>query len=142
MNVNLVTLRFETLLVQNCMFHISCIITFLFIIVPVLELRVHHLYLFSNQAFNFVFENVAFTRITMCTEQEISFRIIATSSRYLLRKMWIEVLWILHFVVYFSSEAMLKGLSKYSPTEKQIDAEIQMAMKYAPVWRRTVEKTF
>ena len=96
-------------LVQNCMFHISCIITFLFIIVPVLELRVHHLYLFPNQAFNFVFESVAFTRITMCTEQEISFRIIATSSRYLLRKMWIEVLWILHFVVYFSSEAMLKA---------------------------------
>ena len=107
LNVNLVTLRFETLF--GTKLHVSYFLYrhFTFIIVPVLELRVHHLHLFSNQTFNFVFESVAFTRIAMCTEQQISFRIIATSSRYLLRKMWIEVLWVLHFVVYFSSEAIL-----------------------------------
>ena len=69
------------------MFHISCIVSLFFVIVPVLESRVHSFYWFSYEAFNFAFESVAFTRITMSTGQKLSFRIIATSPRYLLRKM-------------------------------------------------------
>ena len=56
--------------------------------------------------------------------------------------MWIQILRILHFVVYFSSEAILQGLLNNNPTEKQIDAEIQVTMKCAPARNPTEEKVF
>ena len=33
---------------------------------------------------------------------------------------------------YFSLEAVLKGMAKNNPTEKQTDAEIQATLKHAP----------
>ena len=85
--------------------------------------------LFSYQPFNFFSEGVALPRITTCKEQELSFRIIATFPRYIMRKVWIRVLWILHFVIYFSLEEVLQGLLKNNTTKKQIDADIQLTMK-------------
>ena len=121
------------------MFHISCIVSLLFIIVPTIESRAHSLYLFSYQNFDFVFESVAFLRITICTEQELSYRIVASSPRYLLWNMWMQLLWISHFVLYFFSEEALQGLWKNNPTEKQIHTKIQVTMKCAPARRRTEE---
>ena len=90
----LINLCFENLFWYKIdMFHNSCIISLLFIIVPVLE---------SSPFFVLV-----------------SFRIIATSPKYVLWKMWIRVLWIIHFGVYFSSEAVLQSLSKNDPTESK-----------------------
>ena len=105
--------------------------------------RVHCSCLLLYQTFNFFFpESAAFTRIATCAKQERSFRIVAASSRYVMRKVWIRVLWILHFVVYLSSEEVLQGLSKNNPTKKQIDAEIQVTLKNAPPRKRTEEKMF
>ena len=33
---------------------------------------------------------------------------------------------------YFSLEGVLRGVAKSNPTEKQIDAEIQVTLKHAP----------
>ena len=33
---------------------------------------------------------------------------------------------------YFSLEAVLQGMAKNNPTEKQIDAEIQVTLKHGP----------
>ena len=53
----------------------------------------------------------------VCTGQDISFRITATSLRHLLWKMLIQVLLMLHFGVYFSLEGVLQNNSKNNPTE-------------------------
>ena len=62
------------------MFNISCVISLLLTIVPVPESTVRAFF----QIKLFFSENVAFTPITTCTEQEqeLSFRIIATSPRH------------------------------------------------------------
>ena len=36
------------------------------------------------------------------------------------------------FCYYFSLEAVLQGVTKNNPIEKQIDAEIQATLKHAP----------
>ena len=72
------------------MFNISCVMSLLFMIVPVREPTVcacFHIKLFLWKCFSeFFSESVAFARITTCTEQELSFRIIVTYSRYVMRK--------------------------------------------------------
>ena len=75
--------------------------------------------------------------------QELHFIIIANSSRYLLQKTWIWVLWILRFIfAYFSSESVLQGMFKNNTTEKQIDAKIQVTLKHVPARNITVEKVW
>ena len=69
-------------------------------------------------------ESTAFTLITTCTEHKLFFRITASFPRYLLQKVSIRVLWLLHFVIYFYSEVVLQDLSKNNPAEKQIHADI------------------
>ena len=41
---------------------------------------------------------------------------------------------------HFSLEAVLQGMAENIPTEKQIDAKIQMALKHEPAWKLTEEK--
>ena len=41
---------------------------------------------------------------------------------------------------HFSLEAVLHGMAKNSPNEKQIDVESQATLKHAPVWKLTEEK--
>ena len=41
---------------------------------------------------------------------------------------------------YFSLEAVLQGVAKNKPTEKQIDAEIQVTLKHAPAMKLTEGK--
>ena len=36
---------------------------------------------------------------------------------------------------YFSLEAVLQGMVKNNPTEKQNDAEMQATLKYGPAWK-------
>ena len=76
------------------------------------------------------------------TEQELSFLIIATSPRYVMQKVWIQVLWILQYVGYFSSEEILQCLSKNNPIKKQIDAKIQVTLKNAPAGKREEKMLF
>lgn len=97
-------------------------------------------YIFSYKTFANFFESVAFTRIATCLEQEIYFRIIATSPRYLLRKVWISVLWILHFVVLYFFQKRFEGMSRNNPTKKQIGAEIQAKLNHAPAQKPAEEK--
>ena len=40
---------------------------------------------------------------------------------------------------YFCLEALLQGMAKNNPTEKQINAEIQAAMKHGPARKLTEE---
>ena len=40
---------------------------------------------------------------------------------------------------YFSLEAVLQGVPKNNPTEKQIDVEIQATLKHGPAWKFTEE---
>ena len=44
------------------------------------------------------------------------------------------------FCYYFSLEAVLQGMAKNNPTEKQTDAEIQATLKHAPVRKLTEGK--
>ena len=39
---------------------------------------------------------------------------------------------------YFSLEAVLQGMAKNNPTEKQIDAEMQATLKHGPAWKLKV----
>ena len=111
----LVNLCFETYVWYKIdMFHISFIISLLFIIVLVPESI-----LCTCFRMKFFFWKFTITCIAMGIEQELSFRIIANSLRYLLWKTWIRVLWILHLVVYFSSEAVLQDLPINNPTENK-----------------------
>ena len=121
------------------MFDISCDISFLFMIVPVPESTVHASFHIKLSIFFFP-ASVAFTRIRKCREQQLSFKIIVTFSRYVMRKVWIRVLWIFHFVVYFSSEEILEDLPKNNPTKKQIDDKIQKTLKNVPAGKLTEEK--
>ena len=123
----------KCIFVQNEMFHISCVISLLFMKVLVLQSRVHHcsyLFLYQNFIYLFIYlfiyfdESTAFTLITTCTEHKLFFRITASFPRYLLQKVSIRVLWLLHFVIYFYSEVVLQDLSKNNPAEKQIHADI------------------
>lgn len=83
--------------------------------------------------FQFFFESVAFKLNTTCTEQELYFRIGANSARHLLRKIRILLFRVLCFVVvYFSSEALLQGMSKNNPTKNQINVKIQVPLKHSP----------
>ena len=41
---------------------------------------------------------------------------------------------------YFSLKAVLQGMAKNNPTEKQIDAEFQATSKHVPAWKLTEEK--
>ena len=117
----LVNLCFETCFWSKIdMFHISCIICLLFVIVPGLESCPFFVLVFiSNFYFLFFFESVTFTRITRRAEQELPFKVIAPAPTYLLWKMWIQVLRILDFGVYFSPEAVSQSLSKNNPTENK-----------------------
>ena len=60
-----------------------------------------------TQKYSIIYNTVLYyTRITMSTKQELYFRIIATSLRCLLQKVWMRFLEILRFFdVYFSSRA-------------------------------------
>ena len=42
---------------------------------------------------------------------------------------------------YFCSEEVLQGMAKNNPTEKQLDAEYQAALKHVPARKFTEEKT-
>ena len=59
-----------------------------------------------------------------------------------MQKVWIQVLWILQYVGYFSSEEILQGLSKNNPIKKQIDAKIQVTLKNAPAGKREEKMLF
>ena len=117
------------------MFHISCMASLLFIIVPVLESRVHSLSLFSYQTFNFAFENVAFTRITMCTGQELSPQISIAKN---VNTGFVNTT--LCSLFFFRSG--LRRSVKECSNRKQVDAQIQVTMKCAPTQSRTDEKMF
>ena len=41
---------------------------------------------------------------------------------------------------YFSLEGVLQDMDKSNPTEKQIDAEIQVILKHASTWKLTEKK--
>ena len=41
---------------------------------------------------------------------------------------------------HFYLEAVLHGMAKNTPTEKQINAELQAIWKYTPAWKLTEEK--
>ena len=103
--------------------------------------RAHYLCLFSYQTYSLLVK-VYLSRALRRVEQELSFRIIAICSRYVIRKAWIQVLWILHFVVYFSSEAVLHGLSKNNQRKNQVDAKIQVTLKNVPAQNWIEEKKF
>ena len=85
--------------------------------------------------FYFFFESVAFTHITACAEQEFSFRIIATSSKYL-NTSFVNILRVMLFIFLQNRFWSVKN----KPTGKRIDAEIQGTLKQAPVRNRTEEK--
>ena len=136
----LVNLYFEIYFVKNLICLIFLVSSFYFSWYFQCESPLFAIDVISN--FNFFSEYVASMRITTCTERELSFRIISISSRCVMRKMWIRVLWIIHFIVYFSLEEVLQGLSRNNPTKKLIDAEIQVTLKNAPTQKRTDEKMF
>ena len=85
--------------------------------------------------FYFFFESVAFTRITACAEQEFSFRIIATSSKYL-NTSFVNILRVMLFIFLQNRSWSVKN----KPTKKRIDAEIQVTLKQAPARNRREEK--
>ena len=103
------------------MFHISCIISLLFIIFPVLKSRVHSLYLFLS--FFFLLWKCTFHADYDLTEYELYFWIIATSARYLSRKMWVRVLWTLFFL--FLQNGSCKACQRI--IQLKTNAEIQVA---------------
>ena len=39
---------------------------------------------------------------------------------------------------YFSLEAVLQGMAKNNPTEKEIDPEMQATLKHGPAWKLKV----
>ena len=95
----------------------------------------YHLFAFSDSfsdkiRFYDFFESVTFILITICTKQELYFKIVGTSLRYLLQKVWMQVLQVLRFLtIYFSWEVILEGSSKINLTENLIDAEIQVSRR-------------
>ena len=119
------------------MFNISCVISLLFMTVSVQDSTIRAC--FRIKLLTFFWKCSFQAHYGMCWK-ELSFRIIATSPIYVMLKEWIRLLWILHVVVYFSSEEVLQDLSKNNPTKKQIDAEIQMTLKNTPVQKGTEEK--
>ena len=44
------------------------------------------------------------------------------------------------YCYYFSLEAILQGMTENNPTEKKIDAEIQLTLKHVPARKLTEEK--
>ena len=69
----------------------------------------------------------------------VTFVRITTSAPVLLWELWIWVFWILCFVIIFL-DAVLQGMAENNPTEKQINAEIQVTLKNASAWKLTEEK--
>ena len=129
----LVNLSFEI----NFSTKLTCLILLvssrlLFMIVPVRESIVCACFCIK---FLFFFESVAFTHITACAEQEFSFRIIATSSKYL-NTSFVNILRVMLFIFLQNRFWSVKN----KPTGKRIDAEIQGTLKQAPVRNRTEEK--
>ena len=58
----------------------------------------------------------------------------------LLLKIWIWAFLNFMLCYYFSLEGVLQDMDKSNPTEKQIDAEIQVTLKHAPTWKLTEKK--
>ena len=103
------------------MFNISCAMSLLFVMDSALELGVDYfIYVFHIKLIIFL-ESAAFMHIATCTKQELYVRIKATSHRYLLQNVGIQLLRTLRFVIVcFSLEAILQGMSKIiQPKAKQ-----------------------
>ena len=117
----LVNLCFETCFWSKIdMFHISCIICLLFVIVPGLESCPFFVLVFiSNFYFSFFWKCNFHAHYEACRTRTF-LQSYSTAPTYLLWKMWIRVLRILDFGVYFSPEAVSQSLSKNNPTENKI----------------------
>ena len=100
------------------------------------------------------FQTKIFSKSNFCTHYNVRFRTILTeslnfrnSSRIkvtspsnVLLKLWIWVFLNIMLCYYFYLEAVLQGMAKNNPTEKEINAEIQATLKHAPAWKLTEEK--
>ena len=97
------------------MFHISCIISLLFIIFPVLKSRVHSLYLFLSFFFSFVkvylSRGLWFNRIRALFLNYSNFCQVSIAENVSTS--------FVNFVFSFSSEAFLQGLSKNNSTKNK-----------------------
>ena len=115
------------------MFNISCVIFLLFMIFPIRESTVR----------DWLHIKLLFIFFWICSfHAHYHVYIKRTFLQNYINFIWIRVLWIIHFIVYFSLEEVLQGLSRNNPTKKQIDAEIQVTLKNAPAQKRTEEKMF
>ena len=114
------------------MFNVSCIISLIFMMVPVQESTVGAC--FHTKLLIF-FKSIAFTRFRTCTEEELSFKIIATCLRY----MNTSCVNIIFCCLFFFREGLAR-LVKNKPTKKQIGADI--TLKQAPAGKRTEKKMF
>ena len=74
---------------------------------------------------------------TTCTQQELSFRIIAAIPRYLST----SCVNIIFCRLFFLRKSLARPV-KNKPTKKQLDAEVQVTLKQVPARKRTGEKMF